>query len=140
MKRYYSPSENCFPQEGSLPEDAILISEDNFLQLLRDQERGMAIQPDENGHPVTVTPPPAPEPPAPTEQELAQQRITEITQQLTANDLASVRPLRAIFDAQKKGVEPNALDEARLTELEEQAQALRAELVTLNEQLNADAG
>lgn len=60
-----------------------------------------------------------------------QLRIAEIEQLLVANDLASVRPLRAILDAQEKGEEPNPLDRAKLAELEEQAQALRAELAAL---------
>lgn len=65
--------------------------------------------------------------PEPTEAELIQQRITELQQQLTANDLASVRPLRA-----KVAGTATAEDEARLVELEEQAQALRAELAEVS--------
>jgi len=65
--------------------------------------------------------------PEPTEAEKAQQRIIEIQQQLTANDLASVRPLRA-----KLAGTSTDFDDNRLAELEEQAQALRAELVTLS--------
>lgn len=61
-----------------------------------------------------------------TEAEKAQQRITDIQQQLTTNDLASVRPLRA-----KVAGTATEFDDARLVELEEQAQALRAELATL---------
>lgn len=64
--------------------------------------------------------------PVPTEAEKVQQRITEIKQQLTTNDLASVRPLRA-----KVAGTATEYDDARLVELEEQAQALRAELATL---------
>ncbi|MEZ6853017.1 hypothetical protein [Halodesulfovibrio aestuarii] len=64
--------------------------------------------------------------PEPTEAENAQQRIAEIQQQLTVNDLASVRPLRA-----KVAGTATEFDETRLAELEAQAQALRAELVTL---------
>ncbi|KAF1073597.1 hypothetical protein [Halodesulfovibrio sp. MK-HDV] len=59
--------------------------------------------------------------------EKAQQRITEIQSLLTANDLASVRPLRA-----KLAGTSTDFDDNRLAELEEQAQALRAELVTLS--------
>lgn len=66
-------------------------------------------------------------PPEPTEAEKAQQRITEIQSLLTANDLASVRPLRA-----KLAGTSTDFDDNRLAELEEQAQALRAELVTLS--------
>ncbi len=71
-----------------------------------------------------------PEPPEPSEHELAEKRIAEIQQQLTANDLASVRPLRA-----KVAGTATEFDETRLVELEEQAQALRSELVTLNTKL-----
>lgn len=69
-------------------------------------------------------------PPEPTEVEKTQQRITEIQQQLTANDLASVRPLRA-----KLAGTATDFDDARLAELEAQAQALRTELVTLTTKL-----
>ncbi|SIN72947.1 hypothetical protein [Halodesulfovibrio marinisediminis] len=65
--------------------------------------------------------------PQPTQDELTQQRIKEIQSLLTANDLASVRPLRA-----KLAGTATEADDARLAELEEQAQKLRAELVTLN--------
>ena len=71
-----------------------------------------------------------PEPPEPTEVELTEQRIAEIQQQLTANDLASVRPLRA-----KVAGTATEFDETRLVELEAQAQALRTELATLNTKL-----
>jgi len=70
-------------------------------------------------------------PPKPTGTELNQERIIEIERQLAACDLASVRPLRAKL----AGVGTKA-DEARLAELEKQAQALRAELTILAEQLN----
>jgi hypothetical protein len=65
-------------------------------------------------------------PPEPTEIEKAQQRITKIQQELVDNDLASVRPLRAKIAGTAKEA-----DEARLNELEKQAQALRTELATL---------
>ncbi|WP_290922028.1 hypothetical protein [Halodesulfovibrio sp.] len=78
-----------------------------------------------SGGSITFTPPP--KSPEPTETELVQQRIAEIQQQLTANDLASVRPLRA-----KVAGTATAEDEARLVELEEQAQALRAELAEVS--------
>ncbi|KAF1076296.1 hypothetical protein [Halodesulfovibrio sp. MK-HDV] len=69
-------------------------------------------------------------PPEPTETEKAQQRIAEIQHQLTTNDLVSVRPLRA-----KVAGTATEFDENRLAELETQAQALRAELVTLTTKL-----
>ncbi|WP_430735468.1 hypothetical protein [Halodesulfovibrio aestuarii] len=65
-------------------------------------------------------------PPEPTEAEIVEQRIAEIQQALTANDSASVRPLRA----KAAGTATDA-DKARLVELETQAQALRSELVAL---------
>ena len=71
------------------------------------------------------------EPPAPTEQELAGQRLAEIQQELDANDSASTRPLRAIVTALRKEIKPDPQDEERLEELEAQAQKLRAELTTL---------
>ncbi|MFA9396501.1 MAG: hypothetical protein ACERJ1_17595 [Halodesulfovibrio sp.] len=64
--------------------------------------------------------------PEPTEAKKVKQRITEIQQKLTVNDLASVRPLRA-----KVAGTATEFDDARLVELEEQAQALRTELATL---------
>lgn len=73
----------------------------------------------EREHPAPILPPL-------TEAELTHQRIFEIQQELTANDLASVRPLRA-----KVAGTATEFDDDRLVELEEQAQALRAELATL---------
>lgn len=64
--------------------------------------------------------------PEPTESEKIKQRITEVQQHLATNDLASVRPLRA-----KVAGTATEFDDARLVELEEQAQVLRAELATL---------
>ncbi|WP_430735511.1 hypothetical protein [Halodesulfovibrio aestuarii] len=61
----------------------------------------------------------------PTPEETNAQRIAEIQDLLIANDLASVRSLRA-----KLAGTATVEDDARLTELEEQAQALRAELAT----------
>ncbi|MEZ6854191.1 hypothetical protein [Halodesulfovibrio aestuarii] len=143
MDLLFSPTTKHFysPKLGGIPKDATISVTFAERRALRDQceRENKIIDADENGYPIAVEPPPAPEPPAPTEQELAEQRISEIQQALTANDLASVRPLRAIFDAQKKAVAPDPQDEARLTELEEQAQTLRAELATLAAQLNTDA-
>lgn len=62
----------------------------------------------------------------PTEEELFQQRISEIQQKLKKNDLASVRPLRA-----KVAGTATQEDEDRLMELEVEAKALREELATL---------
>ncbi|MEZ6854354.1 hypothetical protein [Halodesulfovibrio aestuarii] len=63
---------------------------------------------------------------AQAEEDETQQRIAEIQDLLVVNDLASVRPLRA-----KVAGTATAEDDARLAELEEQAQALRAELAAL---------
>ncbi|KAF1073417.1 hypothetical protein [Halodesulfovibrio sp. MK-HDV] len=65
-------------------------------------------------------------PPEPTETEKAQKRIAEIQQELVSNDLASVRSLRA-----KVAGNSTDADDARLRDLEEQAQKLRTELAAL---------
>ncbi|WP_051176915.1 tail fiber assembly protein [Halodesulfovibrio aestuarii] len=127
MQYYYSASTHGFYRSdvhNTLPADAVTITQANHSALIAAQSQGKIIQPDENGYPVAVEPPP---PPEPTEAEKAQQRITEIQSLLTANDLASVRPLRA-----KLAGTATDFDDNRLAELEEQAKALRAELVTLN--------
>ena len=113
-----------------IPDDAVNITQEVHTALLSAQSQGKMIQSDENGYPIAVEPPPPPETPAPTEIELTQQRIAEIQQQLTTNDLASVRPLRA-----KVAGTATEFDETRLAELEAQAQALRTELATLNTKL-----
>ena len=64
------------------------------------------------------------EPPEPDEAELQAQRIAEIKARLQEIDLASIRPLRA-----KAAGTATAEDEARYTELETEAAALRLELV-----------
>jgi hypothetical protein len=50
--------------------------------------------------------------------------------QLAAIDARSVRPLRAILEAQTAGIPPDSADLARLADLDAQAVALRAALVT----------
>lgn len=120
---YYSPSASGFflsTIHPSLPNDAVELSAEEYEQLIAAQEHGKQITVNALGRPVAVTT-------TFTEADLAQQRITEIQSLLTANDLASVRPLRA-----KLAGTATEFDDARLAELEEQAQALRAELVTLN--------
>lgn len=138
MDLLFSPTTKSFysPKLGGIPEDATIQVTFAERRALRSQceRENKIIDADENGYPVAVVPPPPPEPPAPTEQELAEQRIAEIEQQLTANDLASVRPLRA-----KLAGTATEADDARLAELEEQAQALRTELATLTAQLNTEA-
>ncbi|SIO25756.1 hypothetical protein [Halodesulfovibrio marinisediminis] len=61
------------------------------------------------------------------ETELAQQRIAEIQQELTANGLASLHPLRA-----KVAGTATSEDEAKLVELDEQAKTLQTELAALS--------
>ncbi|MEZ6852784.1 hypothetical protein [Halodesulfovibrio aestuarii] len=126
MKRYYDPESGGFylsTVHQEIPQRAVPITLEEHSALVRALEQGKVIQLDENGHPIAVEPPALPEP---TEQELTQQRIIEIQQLLTANDSASVRPLRA----KAAGTATDA-DKARLVELETQAQALRSELVAL---------
>lgn len=78
---------------------------------------------------------PIPEPaPAPAPQTPTAIRIAEIEVELTAIDAASVRPLRAILAATNAGTTPAPADVARLTELDAQAVALRAELAALAEE------
>ena len=128
MQYYYSSSTKGLYRSdihgNTIPTDTVVITQAKHMALLAAQSQGKIIQPDQNGYPVAVEPP---SPPEPTQEELTQQRIKEIQSLLTANDLASVRPLRA-----KLAGTATEADDARLAELEEQAQALRAELVTLN--------
>ena len=70
--------------------------------------------------------------PAPTAEELAQQRRQEILAELDRIDRASSRALRAVLAAQSAGQEPNATDVEKLSEYEESAKALRTELAELN--------
>lgn len=125
---YYSPSTCGFYFDGihsKIPQDAVELSDEKYEQLLAAQESGKQITVDEQGLPVAVE-----MSVVLSEQEQIEQRIAEIQQELTANDLASVRPLRA-----KLAGTATEFDDARLAELEEQAQALRTELATLTTQL-----
>jgi hypothetical protein len=124
--KYSSTTKGFYSEEiqyDNMPKDAVDVPMCDYKKLIRAQCLGKVIQPDENGYPVAVTPVPT----ALTESELSAQRAEELRQQLTANDLASVRPLRA-----KVAGTATAEDEARLVELEEQAQALRAELAEVS--------
>ena len=60
-------------------------------------------------------------------------RRAEIEAELTAIDAASARPLRAILAATVGGGTADAADIAKLRSLEDQATALRSELVTLTD-------
>ena len=68
------------------------------------------------------------EEPAPTAEELAEQRRQEILAELDRIDRASSRSLRAILAAQSAGQEPDSADVSRLAEYEASAKALRAAL------------
>ena len=69
--------------------------------------------------------------PAPTAEELAEQRKREILTELDRIDRASSRSLRAVLTAQSAGQEPDAADVERLAEYEASAKALRTELAGL---------
>ena len=60
-------------------------------------------------------------------------RRAEIEAELTSIDAASARPLRAILAATVGGGTADAADIAKLRSLEDQATALRSELVTLTD-------
>ena len=70
--------------------------------------------------------------PAPTPEELAEQRRQEILAELDRIDRASSRSLRAIMAARNVGNEPSQADVLKLAEYEAQALALRDELAGLN--------
>lgn len=63
--------------------------------------------------------------------ELIEERRAEITTALSTLDAVAIRPTRAILAAQLAGETPDAVDTARLAEIEAQAQALRDELAGL---------
>ena len=69
--------------------------------------------------------------PAPTAEELVQQRKGEILSELDRIDRASSRSLRAVLAAQLAGREPESADVERLAEYEASAKAFRAELAGL---------
>lgn len=69
--------------------------------------------------------------PAPTAEEIAEQRRQEILAELDRIDRASSRSLRAILTAQAAGREPDAADTAMLETYEAEAVALREELKAL---------
>lgn len=127
MKRYFLPEERVvvLDIDDSHPmfSTAIEISRDEHCNIVAALNGGEEFQLVHNEEVSTITANTI----AYTSTELVQQRISEIQQQLTANDLASVRPLRA-----KVAGTATPEDEARLVELEAQAQVLRTELATLN--------
>lgn len=70
--------------------------------------------------------------PAPTAEEIAEQRRQEILAELDSIDRASSRSLRAILTAQTAGDEPDEKDLSMLADHEADAKRLRAELAALN--------
>lgn len=65
----------------NIPQDAVEITDSEYITLLEGQETGKEIQGDENGHPILVDSP-LPEPtPAPTKEELMT-KLLEIQSQL----------------------------------------------------------
>ena len=70
--------------------------------------------------------------PAPTPEELAEQRRQEILTELDRIDRASSRALRACMSARNVGKEPSQADVLKLAEYEAQALALREELAELD--------
>jgi len=70
--------------------------------------------------------------PAPTAEELAEQRKREILAELDRIDRASSRSLRACMAARNVGQEPSQADVLKLAEYEAQALALRDELAELD--------
>ena len=71
------------------------------------------------------------EPPAVDPEAERLQRIAEIDRRLAEIDQESVRPLRAIVDAALVGDADTEHDRAKLAELEQEAEQLRAERGTL---------
>ncbi|GAB6176170.1 hypothetical protein JCM16814_10610 [Desulfobaculum senezii] len=74
----YSATTNSFYSHclhgDNIPNDAVNVTDEEYYALRNAQSRGKRIQPDVNGRPVAVDPPP---PPEPTEAELATQARTE---------------------------------------------------------------
>ena len=102
----------------------IEISEGEYRQAMAGMLEGQHVQIVDGFFFVGELPvPPAPEP---TAEQLYMQRRAEILAELAAIDAASARPLRAILVGSA-----TEEDRAKLTELAEQAAALRAELAAL---------
>lgn len=104
-----------------MPADVVEISVKEHAALMAGQSAGQVIDFDAAGRPFLS------DRPAPSSEQLAAIRRAEILAELAAIDTASARPLRAIL----VGSATDA-DRARLTELDDQAAALRAELATLS--------
>ena len=71
-----------------------------------------------------------PEPPQPTQKEIAEQRIEQIKARLVANNLEALRPFLA-----ERGGYATAVDEEKLQTLAAEAKALREEMAGLVELL-----
>ena len=117
--------------EGLTPDDAFHpMLACQFAQVPADVTAGSTY----NQSTKTWTIAPAPESaPAPDPVTPAAIRRAEIEAELTSIDAASARPLRAILAATVGGGTADAADIAKLRSLEDQATALRSELVTLTD-------
>lgn len=104
----------------NMPADVVEITPEEHAALINGQSGGKVIAADAAGRPRLQDPAP------PSPAELAARRRSELLTELEAIDAASARPLRAIL----VGSATDA-DRARLTELDNQAAALRAELAAL---------
>lgn len=127
---YASKTTRCFYDAAihgdNMPGDVVEISAEEHAGLMAGQSAGQVIDFDTGGRPFLA------DRPAPSLEQQAAARRAEILADLERIDTASARPLRAILVG-------SATDEdrAKLTELDEQAAALRAELATLESQTAA---
>lgn len=92
---FYSPSKKGFYNQAihgsAIPADAVEIPAEVHAQLLTDQSQGAIIQPDDNGYPVAVFPPP------PTLDQVKTSLCTEIDSQADAARLKIAGdPLRVV--------------------------------------------
>ncbi|MHA6478898.1 phage tail protein [Stutzerimonas sp. KH-1] len=105
---------------ANMPLDVVEITPEEHAALINGQAAGKVIGVDKGGRPCLQDPAP------PSAAELTARRRAELLAKLSAVDAASARPLRAIL----VGSATDA-DRARLTDLDSQATALRAELASL---------
>ncbi|HDC4364748.1 TPA: tail fiber assembly protein [Enterobacter chengduensis] len=84
---FYTPEINW----NNIPDDALEITDDKYLELLQAQSDGKIITSDDKGNPVAITPPP------PTQEELiaqAERKKASLLQQATN----TIAPLQDAFD------------------------------------------
>lgn len=113
-------SRGAYEAGGGWPSDAVEYPREVFDTVVSNRPTDKIMVSDESGRPVLV------DLPAPSTAQLAAVRRGEVLAALVEIDTASARPLRAIL----VGSATDA-DRLRLTELDEQAAALRAELAAL---------